>query len=54
MMQETTLDSFTKMVKTMIPDAIIDKTYRTGEIVISTGLQVIDGKVVPLDDDFLR
>ena len=48
-----TLEELTAKVKEIMPDAVIDKTYRTGEIVISTGLIVTEGEVKPLDDEFL-
>lgn len=49
-----TMDDLMKVVLAIMPDAIFDNEYRTGEIVISTGLTIQDGKVVKLDDEFLQ
>lgn len=48
-----TYDELVARVKELLPDAIFDKTYRTGELVISTGLTIRGGEVVKLDDEFL-
>ena len=48
------IETFEKMIDMMLPGAIIDFTHRTGEVVISTGLQYMEGKVIPLDGQFLK
>ena len=48
-----TLDELKAKVLEIMPEAIFDETYRTGELVISTGLIVSEGEVKPLDDEFL-
>lgn len=47
-------DELVEQIRSIMPDAIIDRTYRTGEIVISTGLTESNGKVVKIDDEFLK
>lgn len=49
----TTMNELMQKVLEIMPDAIFDETYRSKEIVISTGLTVRDGKVVKLDDEFI-
>lgn len=49
-----TYDELVASVKELMPDAIFDKTYRTGEIVISTGLTMNGKEVVSLDHEFLN
>ena len=43
-----TMDELMQKVLEIIPDAIFDEEFRSGEIMISTGLVVSKGKLVSL------
>lgn len=50
-MKELTMDELMQKVLDILPDAIFDAQYRTGEIVISTGLVADrDGKLRRIED----
>lgn len=48
------IETFEKMIKLIMPTAIIDKEHGTGEYMISTGLVARNGEVVPLDGEFIK
>lgn len=43
-----TMDELMKAILAIAPDALFDEEYGTGEIMVSTGLRVIDGKISPM------
>jgi hypothetical protein len=45
-----TMDDFMRAILEIAPDAIFDQEYRSGEIMISTGLALENGQVVKLLD----
>ena len=46
-----TMDELMQKVLEIIPDAIFDEEFRSGEIMISTGLVVSKGKLVSVVPD---
>jgi hypothetical protein len=44
-----TLDELTQQILAIMPDAIVDEEYRSGEIMISTGLVLRDDKLEKID-----
>lgn len=49
-----TIDELMREVLAILPDALFDEEYGTGEIMISTGLKLTKEGVVKLDDSFLK
>lgn len=43
-----------RAVLEILPDAIFDEEFGTGEIMISTGMKLTKEGVVKLDDSFLK
>jgi hypothetical protein len=45
-----TIDELMQKVLELMPDALIDEEYRSGEIMISTGLVLRDGKLEAIEN----
>lgn len=43
-----TMDELMQAILAITPDALFDEEYGTGEIMVSTGLRLVDGQVVPM------
>lgn len=44
-----TFDELTEQILAILPDAIVDEEYRSGEIMISTGLVVQNDRLEKID-----
>lgn len=49
-----TIDELMREVLAILPDALFDEEYGSGEIMISTGLKLTKKGVAKLDDSFLK